>query len=85
MRVGLNSSKYIDVLLDDLVIRKLESIKRRIQSRAKATDKSFSAEDKTLFVQVLDKVNGMSIPHQYHAWSAHTKCQIFMLTRNVTF
>ena len=84
VRVGINSSKYIDVLLDDLVIRKLESIKRRIQSRAKATDKSFSAEDKTLFVQVLDKVNGMSIPHQYHAWSAHTKCQIFMLTRNVT-
>ena len=83
VRVGLNSSKYIDVLLDDVVIKKLESIKRRIQSRAKDTDTSFSAEDKTLLVQVFDKVNGMSIPHQYHAWSAHTKCEILMLTRNV--
>ena len=83
VRVGLNSSKYIDVLLDDVVIRKLESIKKRIHSRAKDTDTSFSAEDKTLLVQVFDKVNGMSIPHQYHAWSAHTKCEILMLTRNV--
>ena len=40
VRVGLNSSKYIDVLLDDVVIRKLESIKKRIHSRAKDTDTS---------------------------------------------
>ena len=37
MRVGLNSSKYIDMLLDDVVIRNLESIKRRIQSLVKDT------------------------------------------------
>jgi hypothetical protein len=37
VRVGLNSSKYIDMLLDDVVIRNLESIKRRIQSRVKDT------------------------------------------------
>ena len=76
MRVGLNSSKNVDVRLDDQVIRKLELTKRRIHARKKDTDTSFSAESPTLIVQVLDKGNGMSIPNQYHAWRAHTKCEI---------
>ena len=49
---GRNSSKYVDVRLDDQVIRKLESIKQRIQSRKKNADTGFSAEDKTLIMQV---------------------------------
>ena len=85
VRVGPNSSKCIDVILDDVIIRNLDSIKKRIHSRAKNTDTSFSAEDKTLFVQVLDKVNGMSIPHQHHAWLAHTKSEILMLRRNPSY
>ena len=76
VRVGLNSSKNVDVRLDDQVIRKLELTKRRIHARKKDTDTSFSAESPTLIVQVLDKGNGMSIPNQYHAWRAHTKCEI---------
>ena len=46
VREGANSSKYVDVHLDDSLIRKLESIKKRIQSRNKTTDTRFSAEDK---------------------------------------
>ena len=62
-RQGRNSSKYVHVRLDDQVIGKLDSIKRRIQSRKKNADTSFSAEDKTLIVQVLDTIDGMSIPN----------------------
>ena len=83
VREGLNSNKYVEVRLDDPVIRQLEMIKRKIHSRKKNTDTSFSAEDKTLIVHVLGKVNGMSIPSQYHAWHARTKCEILMMTREI--
>ena len=44
--------QYVDVRLGDQIIRNLESIKQRIQSRKKNADTGFSAEDKTLIMQV---------------------------------
>jgi hypothetical protein len=65
VRQGNNSSTYCDVLLDDDVIKKLECIKRKILSRKKNADTSFSYEDKTLIVQVLHTVDGRSILNQW--------------------
>ena len=65
VRQGNNSSTYCDVLLDDDVIKKLECIKRKILSRKKNADTSFSNEDKTLIVQVLHTVDGRSILNQW--------------------
>ena len=55
--------QYVDVRLGDQIIRNLESIKLRIQSRKKNADTSFSSEDKTCMVQVSDKVDGMPFPN----------------------
>ena len=55
--------KLRDVWTFNALIEKLDSIKKRVSSRCKTVDTSFSANDKTLFVQVLDKIDSKSTQH----------------------
>ena len=60
VRKGRNSREYEKLVLDDPMIDKLEAIRIRLNRRSKNTDTSFSVEDKTLFVQVLERIDGES-------------------------
>ena len=60
VRKGRNSREYEKIVLDDPMIDKLEAIRIRLNRRSKNTDTSFSVEDKTLFVQVLERIDGES-------------------------
>ena len=48
---GSNSKDREEIVLEDVLIKKLESIRRRLKPRTEMTQTSFSGDDKTLFVQ----------------------------------
>ena len=57
------STSYETVVLEDGLIEKLDHIKEKVSSRCKTADTSFSAADKTFFVQVLEKIDSKSTQH----------------------